>query len=89
MSYKRFLCHHTKHFSLQNEKMLEIEMNAYFRSEGNLDGPNRLKTGPDNIDGIKQTGEEDNFARIMDYLKYYNEIDGFPLHNAVAKMSQF
>ena len=73
---------------MKSENNLENEINGFVRNGGNLNYPTRPKTGLEVYEDIKQTWEKEGIQTKMDYLKYYNNLDVYPLHKAVTKMTQ-
>ena len=77
--------------SLKNENVLEEEINSYVRKNNlfNLSQDELTSradcppSGMDNYEMIKRTWQEKGWQNLLDYLRYYNEMDVRPFFSAI------
>ena len=77
--------------SLKNENVLEEEINSYIRKHNLFHlNEDELKersdcppTGNDNYQMLKQLWQDKGWETLLDYLRYYNEMDVRPFLNAI------
>ena len=77
--------------SLKNENVLEEDINSYIRKHNLFHlSENELKeradcppTGRDNYEMLKQMWQDKEWKTLLDYLRYYNEMDVRPFLNSI------